>query len=132
MITSRPACPRRGLNSFAVEIDQQKGNLRYAVLGADISHDWDDLAGNVLAMCLNHLLKLLLSPPNNVDFRTVDSQSLGDHKTNTTSSTSDEGDLVLDVKELVHLEFGVVGRHVGVVSLLLGLIRNLVCVLLRT
>jgi hypothetical protein len=99
---------------------KQQHNLRYTILGADVSDDWDDLASNVLAMCLDNLLKLLLGTTNDINLGTVDSQSLGDHETDTRATTSNEGDLVLDIKDLAHLKLGVVGRsHVCVASLLL-------------
>jgi hypothetical protein len=107
---------------------KRKVNLRDTLLGADISDDRDDLTSDVLAMRLDNLLKLLLGASNDIDLGTVDSQSLCNHETDTGTTTGNEGDLVLDIEDLAHLEFRVVGRrHVGVVSLLLELIRGLVC-----
>lgn len=54
-------------------------------LGGDVGDEWDDFAGDVLAMLFDDGLELLFSAAYDVDFRSVDREGLRRHEANSGS-----------------------------------------------
>jgi len=72
----------------------ESGNL---ALGCDVGDNWNDLSGNVLTVRLDDIFKLLFGTADNIDFSSIDCQSLGSHESNTTAASGDQGDLLMSV-----------------------------------
>jgi len=101
------------------------------LLGGDVGHKRDDFAGDVLAMGFDDGLKLLFCTADNVDFGAVDGESLDTHETNARAcslsmmsevcvadadvltSTSDEGNFALDIKDVAQLKVRIVRLHLA-------------------
>ena len=63
------------------------------LLGSDVGGDGYNFAGDVLPMCLNNILQLILCSADDVDFGPVDSKGLNTHESYTASTPRDQGNL---------------------------------------
>lgn len=65
---------------------------------------WHNLALDVLPICLDDAVQLVTRAASDVHLGAIDSESLGDHQTDTTATSGDQSNTTLQVEETVAVE----------------------------